>query len=72
MRISGDRSHIYLEFNKWFFSIYFHPRVWGIDYHRNAVCCKFWLIVGPFEINRIWANEDEYPFKFEDEDENLH
>jgi hypothetical protein len=60
--------------SKWFFSVFLNPKVWAIDWHRNAECCKFWLLLGPFEINRIWADADEYPFKFgdEDEDENLH
>ena len=56
-------SYISVELKNWHFSIYFNPNVWTIDWHRNAECCKFWVIIGPFEINRIWTDRDEYPFE---------
>lgn len=52
--------------NHWIFSVFFSPRVWAFDYHSKAPCCKWWLLIGPFEINRVWADEDEYPFDFDE------
>jgi hypothetical protein len=64
---------ITLEIGHWFFSIYPKPTRWAIDWHREAPCCKFWIVLGPFEINRTWADSDDYPFNFEGEDdEDLH
>ena len=54
--------YFYLEVGNWFFSIFFNPKVWAIDWHRKAPCCKFWVVIGPFEINRIWTDTDDYPF----------
>lgn len=47
----------------WFVSVYFNPRRWNFGFHRNAQCCKFWLLIGPFEINRVWLDSDTYPFE---------
>lgn len=47
-----------LNIGSWWFSLYFDPRVWGFEYHQNYGCCKVWLLVGPFEINREY-HEDE-------------
>lgn len=44
----------------WFFSFYTNPAVWGLNFHHNAPCCKWWLVLGPFEINRVYANDEEY------------
>lgn len=46
----------------WYLYFYWNPRVWGFDFHRNQPCCKWWLCVGPFEINRVWSDEDVYHF----------
>lgn len=42
----------------WFFSFYTRISVWGLKCHWNEVCCKFWLLVGPFEINRVYTDAD--------------
>lgn len=51
-----------VRFGLWYISVYLKPSHWGIDWHHHATCCKWWLVVGPFEINRVWS-DDEYPFK---------
>ena len=67
------RSCAYVKLKNWYFSVYFNPKVWAIDWHRNTECCKFWAIIGPFEINRVWTDRDVYPFQFEEEEnEDLH
>jgi hypothetical protein len=55
------------EVRNWHFSVFLNPNHWAVDYHKNATCCKWWLIIGPFEINRIWTDDDEYPFYVEDD-----
>ena len=50
------------ELGDWCFTVFFNPRVWWLGYHRNAACCKFWLLIGPFELMRVWTDEDVYPF----------
>ena len=53
----------------WHVAFYFNPRVWGIDWHRNAACCKFWLVFGPFELGQHYT-EAEYKEQYPDlEDE---
>ena len=53
-----------VSFGSWHIAIYPKPRVWGLDFHKNAPCCKWWLLIGPFEINRVWTDTDTYPEEF--------
>lgn len=50
----------------WCFSIYWNPRVWGLRFHWCEPCCKFWLLAGPVEVNRIWNDDDVYPWEDEE------
>lgn len=61
-----NRIGVSIELDAWYLSVYFNPRVWAFGFHRNASCCKWWLLLGPFEVNRVWTDEDEYPFASEE------
>lgn len=50
-----------LEVRHWWLSLYLDPRRWAFAFHREAPCCKWWLLVGPLELNRIWTDQDTYP-----------
>lgn len=51
----------------WYMNLFLKPTHWAIDYHRNTPCCKFWLLIGPFEINRVWTDA-EYEAMYPDLD----
>ena len=53
-----------LKVGDWYFSIFLNPKHWWIDWHKDVSCCKFWLLIGPFEINRVWSDNDVYPEEF--------
>lgn len=68
MTFEHEKGWAQLVWGAWYLTIFFHPRSWALDYHRNAPCCKWWLLIGPFELNRVWTDEDDYPFNDEDDD----
>lgn len=72
MKLSLDREYFQVEVGPWFFTIWFTPRVWGFEHHKEETCCKFWLLAGPLELSRMWLDSDVYPFPMEDEDESKH
>ena len=55
----ADKDCLSVHLGQWYLSVYWDPRRWGIEFHRNAQCCRWWLLVGPFEINRVWSAYDE-------------
>lgn len=61
MKLSCGWSYFELNVQAWYATVFFHPRAWGFGWHHHAPCCKWWLVVGPFEISRAWAESDDYP-----------
>lgn len=69
MKLESAKWWLHLTWgDSWYLTVYFNPKVWSwFDFHRNCPCCKFWLLLGPFELNRVWTDADDYPFDEDDD-----
>lgn len=45
-----------LSLGSWVVSLFPHPSSWGIGLHWNLQCCRFWFLLGPFEVTQHWTD----------------